>query len=82
MLTARQKFDLIVIGGGSGGLSHAQRAVECGASAAVVENGPLGGTCANVGWVPKKIMWYSASHAHSARLAKDYGFDLTVNGHS
>ncbi len=77
----KKKFDLIVIGGGSGGLAHAQRAAEHGADAAVIENGPLGGTCVNVGCVPKKVMWYSASHAHSARLAADYGFDLTVNGH-
>ena len=77
----KEKYDLIVIGGGSGGLAHAQRAAEYGASAAVIENGPLGGTCVNVGCVPKKVMWYSASHAHSARLAKDYGFDLSVNGH-
>lgn len=82
MPSAKQKFDLIVIGGGSGGLAHAQRAAEYGANAAVVENGPLGGTCVNVGCVPKKIMWYTASHAHKARLAADYGFDLTVNGHN
>ena len=81
MPSAKQKFDLIVIGGGSGGLAHAQRASEYGASAAVIENGPLGGTCVNVGCVPKKVMWYSASHAHSARLAADYGFDITMNGH-
>ena len=47
-------FDLIVIGGGSGGLAHAQRATEYGAKAAVIESGPLGGTCVNVGCVPKK----------------------------
>lgn len=81
MSDAKNSFDLVVIGGGSGGLAHAQRAAEHGATAAVIENGPLGGTCVNVGCVPKKVMWYSASHAHSARLAKDYGFDLTVNGH-
>jgi len=78
---AKQRFDLIVIGGGSGGLAHAQRAAEHGATAAVFENGRLGGTCVNVGCVPKKVMWYSASHAHNVRLAADYGFDLTVNGH-
>ncbi len=81
MSDAKNSFDLIVIGGGSGGLAHAQRAAEYGATAAVIENGPLGGTCVNVGCVPKKVMWYSASHAHSARLARDYGFDLTVNSH-
>ncbi|NNE61798.1 MAG: glutathione-disulfide reductase, partial [Woeseia sp.] len=76
-----KEFDLLVIGGGSGGLAHAQRAAEYGAKAAVVENGPLGGTCVNVGCVPKKVMWYSAHHAHQIDMARDYGFDVTVNGH-
>ncbi len=75
------KFDLLVIGGGSGGLAHAQRAAEYGARAAVVEYGPLGGTCVNVGCVPKKIMWYSAHHAHQLHHAPDYGFDVAVKGH-
>ena len=74
-------FDLIVIGGGSGGLAHAQRAAEYGARAVVIESGPLGGTCVNVGCVPKKVMWYAASLAHDAELAKSYGFDITVDGH-
>jgi len=76
------KFDLIVIGGGSGGLAHAQRAAEYGAKAAVVEPKPLGGTCVNVGCVPKKVMWYTAHQAHHFEHAAGYGFDLTVNGHS
>lgn len=76
-----KQFDLIVIGGGSGGLAHAQRAAEYGAQAAVIEFAPLGGTCVNVGCVPKKIMWYTAHHAHLARLAGDFGFDVKVNGH-
>jgi len=75
------KFDLIVIGGGSGGLAHAQRAAEYGASVAVVEYGPLGGTCVNVGCVPKKVMWYTAQHAHQFHHAADYGFDIEVRGH-
>ena len=74
-------FDLIVIGGGSGGLAHAQRAAEYGARAAVIESGPLGGTCVNVGCVPKKIMWYTAHHAHMLEHASDFGFDVSVNGH-
>lgn len=77
----RNKFDLLVIGGGSGGLAHAQRAAEYGAKAAVVEYGPLGGTCVNVGCVPKKVMWYAAHHAHQFHHAPDYGFDMDVNGH-
>lgn len=76
-----EKFDLLVIGGGSGGLASAQRAAEYGAKAAVVEYGPLGGTCVNVGCVPKKIMWYAAQHAHQLHHAPDYGFDVIVNGH-
>ncbi|MDJ0747997.1 MAG: glutathione-disulfide reductase [Woeseiaceae bacterium] len=76
-----EKFDLLVIGGGSGGLAHAQRASEYGARAAVVESGPLGGTCVNVGCVPKKVMWYAAHHAHQFHHAADYGFDIAVNGH-
>ncbi len=74
-------FDLLVIGGGSGGLAHAQRAAEYGIETAIVEPGPLGGTCVNVGCVPKKIMWYSAHHAHQMEQARNFGFDVSVNGH-
>lgn len=75
------QLDLIVIGGGSGGLAHAQRAAEYGATAAVVEFAPLGGTCVNVGCVPKKLMWHTAHHVHMAKQASDFGFDISVNGH-
>lgn len=74
-------FDLLVIGGGSGGLAHAQRAAEYGARAAVAESGALGGTCVNVGCVPKKLMWYAAHHAHQLHQARDFGFALSVSGH-
>ena len=76
-----ERFDLLVIGGGSGGLAHAQRAAEYGAKAAVIEYGPLGGTCVNVGCVPKKVMWYAAHQAHEFHHAADYGFDVDVKGH-
>ncbi len=76
-----ETFDLLVIGGGSGGLAHAQRAAEYGARAAVVEYGPLGGTCVNVGCVPKKVMWYAAHYAHLLHHAADYGYDSSVTGH-
>ncbi|MBT8092630.1 MAG: glutathione-disulfide reductase [Gammaproteobacteria bacterium] len=76
-----KKFDLLVIGGGSGGLAHAQRAAEYGVRAAVIEYGPLGGTCVNVGCVPKKVMWYAAHHAHQMHHAADYGFDIELQGH-
>ena len=51
-----EKFDLVVVGGGSGGLAAAQRAAEYGAKVVLVESGRLGGTCVNVGCVPKKLM--------------------------
>lgn len=76
-----KNFDVLVIGGGSGGLAHAQRAAEYGAHAAVIENGALGGTCVNVGCVPKKVMWYAAHHRHQIEQALDFGFDVTVGGH-
>ncbi|MDH3613490.1 MAG: glutathione-disulfide reductase [Gammaproteobacteria bacterium] len=75
------KLDLIVIGGGSAGVAHARRAAEYGARVVVMEYGPLGGTCVNVGCVPKKVMWYTASHKHHFDHAADYGFDVAVTGH-
>jgi glutathione reductase (NADPH) len=74
-------FDLIVIGGGSGGLACAQRAAEYGARALVIESHRLGGTCVNVGCVPKKVMWNAAVIAHSIHDAHDYGFDVQLLGH-
>lgn len=74
-------YDLIVIGGGSGGLAHAQRAADYGAKVAVVEYAPLGGTCVNVGCVPKKLTWQSAHHAGQARQAADFALDLEIKGH-
>ena len=71
-------FDLLSVGGGSGGLACAQRAAEYGAKAAVIESQRLGGTCVNVGCVPKKVMWNAASVALSLGDAADYGFDVTV----
>ena len=73
-------FDLISLGGGSGGLACVQRAAEYGAKAAVIESQRLGGTCVNVGCVPKKVMWNAAGVAMALADARDYGFDVTVAG--
>jgi len=69
-----EEFDLIVIGGGSGGLATAQRAAEHGARVVLVESGRLGGTCVNLGCVPKKIMWNAAELGSALIDARDYGF--------
>lgn len=70
-------YNLIAIGAGSGGLSVVERASEYGAKTAVIESGELGGTCVNVGCVPKKIMWYGAGLSHALADAQDYGFEVT-----
>jgi glutathione reductase (NADPH) len=74
-------FDLIVIGGGSGGLACAQRAASYGARTALIEMHQLGGTCVNRGCVPKKVMWYAAQIAESLQDAAGYGFDITIGAH-
>jgi len=80
-MSEQQFFDLVVIGGGSGGLAAAQRAAEYGAKVAIVEAGRLGGTCVNVGCVPKKIMWNAAATAHAMHDAAGYGFETGATGH-
>ncbi len=73
-------YDLIAIGGGSGGLSVAQQAASHGAHCALIETEELGGTCVNRGCVPKKIMWYGSELAHVLAETADYGFDVARNG--
>ncbi len=73
-------YDLITLGAGSGGLSIIERAASYGQRCAVVERGSIGGTCVNVGCVPKKIMWFGGSLAHSIEDARAYGYDLINNG--
>jgi glutathione reductase (NADPH) len=75
-VTAISSFDYIVIGGGSGGIASARRAASYGAKVAVIESGRLGGTCVNVGCVPKKIMFNAAVIASALEEASGYGFDL------
>ena len=75
-----REYDIIAIGGGSGGIATMNRAGEHGAKAAVIEEKKLGGTCINLGCVPKKIMWYGAQIAESIhKYGPDYGFTNTGN---
>ncbi len=76
-----REFDLLVLGGGSGGLAAAQRAAEYGARVALFEPARLGGTCVNVGCVPKKVMWNAAELAAALEHATGYGFDVDSRGH-
>lgn len=70
-----REYDIIAIGGGSGGIATMNRAGEHGAKAAVIEEKNLGGTCVNLGCVPKKIMWYGAQIAEAYhQFGPDYGF--------
>ncbi|KAG0221381.1 Glutathione reductase [Actinomortierella wolfii] len=74
-------YDYLVIGGGSGGLASARRAASYGAKVGLIEgSGRLGGTCVNVGCVPKKVMWYTASIAEAVRDARQYGFPEALAG--
>lgn len=73
-------FDYICIGAGSGGIASANRAAKYGKKVALIEAKEIGGTCVNVGCVPKKAMWYGAQVAEAIhKYAPDYGFDVTVN---
>ena len=75
-----KEYDYIVIGGGSGGIASANRAAMHGVKVILFEGKEVGGTCVNVGCVPKKVMWYGAQVAETLhRYAGEYGFDVTIN---
>ncbi len=74
-------YDYLAIGGGSGGIASINRAASYGKKCAIIEAKHLGGTCVNVGCVPKKVMWYGANIAEAIyKYAPDYGFDIDVKG--
>ena len=72
-----REYDIIAIGGGSGGSATMNRAAMHGAKAAVIEGNIIGGTCVNVGCVPKKVMWYGALVSETLKnYAADYGYTI------
>ncbi len=81
MTTPSRNFDLVVLGGGSGGIATARRAAQHGAKVALIEPARLGGTCVNVGCVPKKLMWHAAQIAGTLTEAQGYGFELSGYRH-
>lgn len=72
-------YDYLAIGGGSGGIASINRAAMYGQKCALIEAKELGGTCVNVGCVPKKVMWHAAQIREAIHLyGPDYGFDTTI----
>src|SRR4051812_44538526 len=69
-------FDFLVVGGGSGGVRAARMAAQLGARVAIAEAAALGGTCVNVGCIPKKLYSYAAHYAHDIRDAAGFGWDI------
>ena len=77
-MTTSHDYDLIVLGGGSGGLAAAFRAAQHGRRVLLMEPDELGGTCVNVGCVPKKAMWLAADLSGRIGLARAMGFDVPL----
>lgn len=73
-MTQRFDYDLLVIGAGSGGVRAARKSAEFGARVAVVEEAALGGTCVNVGCIPKKLYVYASEFASAWREAEGFGW--------
>jgi len=78
----RKHYDMIAIGAGSGGLSAVERASEYGKKCAIIEVNQVGGTCVNVGCVPKKVMWFAANAAQTIKNSNGFGFDISINDFS
>ncbi len=73
-------YDLVILGGGSGGYACAFRAAELGLSVALVEKDKLGGTCLHCGCIPTKALLHAAEIADGAREAGKYGVRATLEG--
>ena len=75
-----EEFDLVVVGAGSGGVRAARLAAQSGARVAVVESSDLGGTCVNLGCVPKKLFSYAAGFSEAFADAAGFGWELGEPG--
>ncbi|MFZ6750551.1 glutathione-disulfide reductase [Undibacterium sp. Ren11W] len=75
------EYDLLVVGGGSGGVRAARMAAQRGARVALVESAALGGTCVNVGCIPKKLYSYAAHYAEAFEEAHGYGWSMPEKPH-
>lgn len=73
----RYDYDLITIGGGSGGVRASRMSAAHGARVALIESGALGGTCVNVGCIPKKLFSYAAQAASDFSDARGFGWSVT-----
>ena len=81
MATEQKNYDLAVIGAGSGGVRAARMAAAHGAKVALFEKKHLGGTCVNVGCVPKKLMVYAAGFRHEFEDAQGFGWSVGKTEH-
>ncbi|MDH3957943.1 MAG: dihydrolipoyl dehydrogenase [Actinomycetota bacterium] len=77
---ADNQFDVVILGGGSGGYACALRASELGLSVALIEKDKLGGTCLHRGCIPTKALLHAGEVADSARESSKFGVDTTLNG--
>jgi dihydrolipoamide dehydrogenase len=74
-----QEFDILVLGGGSGGYATALRAVQLGLTVGLIEKAKLGGTCLHNGCIPTKALLHSAELADHARDSAKYGVNVTLD---
>ncbi|MGV1006052.1 MAG: dihydrolipoyl dehydrogenase [Candidatus Nanopelagicales bacterium] len=74
------QFDVVILGGGSGGYACALRASQLGLSVALIEKDKLGGTCLHRGCIPTKALLHAAEVADTARESSQFGVDTTLDG--
>ena len=74
------QFDLVILGGGSGGYAAALRGAQLGLSVALIEKDKLGGTCLHYGCIPTKALLHAAEVADSARESEQFGVNATLEG--